>query len=42
MTMISDGIKAEDKEEQIKQLDVAEMLALSVDFSKKALPVAAE
>ncbi len=42
MTMISDGIKAEDKEEEIKQLDVAEMLALSVDFSKKALPAAAE
>ena len=46
MTMLSDGLKAEDKEEEIKQLDVAEMLALSVDFTKKtstaarlALPV---
>lgn len=44
MTMLSDGIKDEEKADDVKQLDIAEMLALSVDFSKKsgALADAAE
>ena len=37
MTMLSDGIKAEEKEESVRQLDVAQLLEQAVDFS--AAPV---
>jgi Fe-S oxidoreductase len=33
MTMLTDGLKAQEKEEQIKQLDIAELLAHSVEFT---------
>ena len=42
MTMLSDGIKSQDKEGEIAQLDVAELLALSVDFGDTATAEAAE
>ena len=32
MTMLTDGLKNEDKEESIAQLDVAEMLAQAVEL----------
>ena len=32
MTMLTDGLKAEDKEDAIKQMDIAELLAHSVEF----------
>jgi len=34
MTMITDGLKDQDKVEEIDQLDVAELLVLSVDFAE--------
>lgn len=40
MTMLSDGIKAEDKEEHIEQLDIAEVLAASIEFSRELEPAA--
>jgi Fe-S oxidoreductase len=33
MTMLTDGLKSQEKEEQIKQLDIAELLAHSVEFT---------
>ncbi|MBK8171825.1 MAG: (Fe-S)-binding protein [Sandaracinaceae bacterium] len=42
MTMLTDGIKSQDKEDQIAQMDVAEMLALSVNFGDEAVADAAE
>jgi Fe-S oxidoreductase len=42
MTMVTDGIKAEDKEESIENLDVAELLARSVDFDARPAAQAAE
>lgn len=44
MTMLTDGIKAEEKEEQIRNLDVIELLALScgVDEGGKLEPVGDE
>lgn len=39
MTMITDGIKAQEKEEEIEQMDVAELLARSVAF-EEAQPAA--
>ncbi len=33
MTMLTDGIKGEDKEESIRQMDVAELLAEAIDFT---------
>ncbi len=41
MTMLTDGIKAEEKEDSIKQKDIAELLAESVDL-EAAEPEAAE
>jgi Fe-S oxidoreductase len=35
MTMLTDGLKAQDKEEEIAQLDLAELLAQSCGLSKK-------
>jgi Fe-S oxidoreductase len=32
MTMLTDGLKAEDKDEEIQQLDIAEVLVKSIDF----------
>ncbi|MFW5875516.1 MAG: (Fe-S)-binding protein [Myxococcota bacterium] len=36
MTMITDGIKAQEKEEEISQLDVAEVLVRSIDFGDES------
>ena len=36
MTMLTDGLKAEEKEEDVEQLDVAELLERSVDFDVAA------
>lgn len=36
LTMMSDGTKAKEVEEQVKTMDVAEVLALSIDFDEKA------
>jgi hypothetical protein len=36
MTMLTDGLKAQEKEDQIKQLDIAELLAHSVEFTTSA------
>ncbi|MGE0785183.1 MAG: heterodisulfide reductase-related iron-sulfur binding cluster [Sandaracinaceae bacterium] len=41
MTMLSDGIKAHEREESVKQLDVAQILERSVDPKKTAPIVAA-
>ncbi len=42
MVMLTDGLKALDKEEEISQLDVAELLERSIDFEvKKRDPVVA-
>lgn len=35
LTMLSDGTKAKDVEEQVWTLDIAEILALSVEFCDK-------
>ncbi|MFC4077304.1 heterodisulfide reductase-related iron-sulfur binding cluster [Salinithrix halophila] len=40
LTMMSDGTKAKEVEDQVKTMDVAEVLALSVDFSDKPAEVA--
>jgi Fe-S oxidoreductase len=42
MTMLTDGLKSQDKEEEIRTLDVAEMLASSVDLEETATADAAE
>lgn len=42
MTMLTDGLKAQEKEEEIAQLDIAEMLERSVVFSDERSAVAAE
>jgi Fe-S oxidoreductase len=42
MTMLTDGLKSQDKEEEIKTLDVAEMLAASVDLEESNTAEAAE
>jgi Fe-S oxidoreductase len=36
MTMLTDGLKAEEKEDAIKQMDIAELLAHSIEFDKPA------
>jgi Fe-S oxidoreductase len=41
MTMITDGIKAQEKEEEIAQLDVAEMLVQAIEFEGEAEVAAA-
>jgi Fe-S oxidoreductase len=41
MTMLTDGIKSQEREAEIKQLDVAEMLAASC-LGEEALPAAAQ
>ncbi|OYD08197.1 (Fe-S)-binding protein [Paludifilum halophilum] len=40
LTMMSDGTKAKEMEDDVKTMDVAEVLALSVDFDQKPDPVA--
>jgi Fe-S oxidoreductase len=42
MTMISDGINAEDKKADVENLDLAELLDRSVDYSSKEADEAAE
>lgn len=42
MTMLTDGLKAMDKENDIEQLDIAEMLERSVDFDAPHVAHAAE
>jgi Fe-S oxidoreductase len=42
MTMLTDGLKAQEKEESIKQLDIAEILAKSVGVEASAEAAAAE
>jgi hypothetical protein len=42
MTMLTDGLKAQEKEDTIKQLDVAEILAKSVGVEAAAGAEAAE
>ena len=43
MTMLTDGLKSQNLEEKIKQLDVAEILERAcADVETSALPVAAE
>jgi len=42
MTMLTDGLKAQEKEESIKQLDIAEVLAKSVGVGQTAGAEAAE
>lgn len=37
LTMMSDGTKAKEVEEQVKTMDVAEVLALSIDFEDKGV-----
>jgi Fe-S oxidoreductase len=37
MTMLSDGLKGEEKEEQIKQLDIAEILAQSLGLEQSSV-----
>ena len=41
-TMINDGVKAAEREEDIKPLDIAQMLELSVDFDQATVVDAAE
>ena len=36
MTMLTDGLKSQDKEDQIKQMDIAEFLANSIEFADVA------
>jgi Fe-S oxidoreductase len=38
MTMLSDGLKSEDRDDQIKNLDVAELLALACDLREPLTP----
>lgn len=40
LTMMSDGTKAKEVEEDVKTMDVAEVLVQSVDFGAKSEPVA--
>ncbi|SDW38997.1 Fe-S oxidoreductase [Marininema mesophilum] len=40
LTMMSDGTKAKEVEDEVKTMDVAEVLALSVDFGEKPTAVA--
>jgi hypothetical protein len=42
MTMLTDGLKAQEKEDEIKQLDIAEILAKSVGVDAPAVDAAAE
>jgi len=43
MTMLSDGIKDQEKEDEVSQLDIAQLLERSVDFeAERAVPDAAE
>jgi len=41
-TMINDGVKAAEREEDIKPLDIAQMLELSIDFGEATVVEAAE
>jgi hypothetical protein len=34
--MINDGIKAEEREEDVKPLDIAQVLEMSVDFEESS------
>ncbi len=36
MTMLTDGLKAEEKEDEIEQLDIAEVLVRAIDFGEGA------
>ena len=40
MTMLTDGLKAHEKEESVQPLDVAELLAESVELDQTALKAA--
>jgi Fe-S oxidoreductase len=42
MTMLTDGLKAQEKEDSIKQMDIAEILAKSVGVGVQAGAEAAE
>jgi Fe-S oxidoreductase len=43
MTMLTDGLKAQDKEEEIGQRDIAEILAEAIELDEvEQTPVAAE
>jgi hypothetical protein len=42
MTMITDGIKGMEKQEEVENLDIAEMLDRSIDYSSKVVRDAAE
>jgi Fe-S oxidoreductase len=42
LTMMSDGTKAKEVEDNVRTMDVAEVLAMSVDFGKQPAPVAEE
>ena len=43
MTMLTDGLKAEEKEEQVAQRDIAEILADAIELDEvETTPVAAE
>jgi Fe-S oxidoreductase len=42
MTMLTDGLKAQEKEDEIKQLDIAEILAKSVGVDQVVTEAAAE
>jgi Fe-S oxidoreductase len=41
MTMLTDGLKSQNLEDQIKQMDVAELLDLSCAVDEKPAPVVA-
>ena len=42
MTMLTDGLKAQEKDEEIGQLDIAELLEQSVDFGDEVTAAAEE
>ena len=43
MTMLTDGLKAQEKEEEISQRDIAEILADAIELDEiETTPVAAE
>jgi hypothetical protein len=41
MTMLTDGLKAQEKEDSVQQLDIAELLARSVGVDNAAAGAAA-
>jgi Fe-S oxidoreductase len=42
MTMITDGIQGIEKQEEVENLDIAEMLDRSIDYTRKSVAAAAE